>query len=106
MSRSCSEGADQTFHYSPLKLAEYLAAGRVVIAPDVPQIAARLTDDVDACLMPPGDAVALGRLLRRLHDEPETRARLAAAARVAAEARFSWDHAIRQILERLDGAGR
>ncbi len=93
---------DRTFHYSPLKLAEYLAAGRAVVAPDVPQIAARLVDDVDACLMPPGDAVALGRVLRRLRDEPETRARLAAAARVAAEARFSWDNVIRRILDRLD----
>ena len=50
-----ARGRDRTFHYSPLKLAEYLAAGTDV-APDVPQIAARLTDDVDAYLMPPGDA--------------------------------------------------
>jgi glycosyltransferase involved in cell wall biosynthesis len=94
-------GRDEVFHYSPLKLAEYLAAGRPVVVPDVPQLAARLVDGVDAVLVPPGDEPALAQALRRLRDDPATRARLGAAARAAAEAHWSWDHAIRQILARL-----
>ena len=92
------------FHYSPLKLAEYLAAGRAVIVPTVPQLEARLTDGVDAVFVPPGDDAALARVLLVLHDDPAMRARIGAAAREAAIARWSWDHAIRQILGRLEPA--
>jgi glycosyltransferase involved in cell wall biosynthesis len=94
-------GRGETFHYSPLKLAEYLAAGRAVVAPDVPQIAARLDDGTNALLVPPGDGTALAGALNRLHDDPALRERLGAGARVAAAAQWSWDHAIRQVLAQL-----
>jgi glycosyltransferase involved in cell wall biosynthesis len=94
-------GRDDVFHYSPLKLAEYLAAGRAVIAPSVPQLAARLVDGVDAVLVAPGDEAALAAALRRLHDDPGARTRLGEGARAAAVASWSWDHAIRQVLEKL-----
>jgi glycosyltransferase involved in cell wall biosynthesis len=95
-------GRGETFHYSPLKLAEYLAAGRAVVAPNVPQLAARLAPGVEAILVPPGDTKALRTALQHLHDEPALRNRLGAAARAAAIAQWSWDHAIRQVLERLE----
>jgi glycosyltransferase involved in cell wall biosynthesis len=91
----------QVFHYSPLKLAEYLAAGLPVVAPRVAQLADRLTDDVDAVLVPPGDAQALAASLQQLHDDIVLRERLAKSARAAAEARWSWDHEIRRILASL-----
>jgi glycosyltransferase involved in cell wall biosynthesis len=91
----------QVFHYSPLKLAEYLAAGLPVVAPRVAQLADRLTDDVDAVLVPPGDAQALAASLQQLHDDIDRRERLAKSARIAAEARWSWDHEIRRILASL-----
>ena len=94
-------GRGETFHYSPLKLAEYLAAGRAVIAPDVPQIADRIRAGEEAILVPPGDAGALASALHRLHDDPELRARLGANARAAAAAHWSWDGAVRQVLARL-----
>jgi glycosyltransferase involved in cell wall biosynthesis len=91
----------QVFHYSPLKLAEYLAAGLPVVAPRVAQLADRLTDDVDAVLVPPGDAQALAASLQHLHDDVDLRERLAKSARAAAEARWSWDHEVRRILASL-----
>jgi glycosyltransferase involved in cell wall biosynthesis len=91
----------QVFHYSPLKLAEYLAAGLPVVAPRVAQLADRLTDDVDAVLVPPGDAQALAAALQNLNDDIARRERLAKSARAAAEARWSWDHEIRRILASL-----
>lgn len=98
-------GRDEVFHYSPLKLAEYLAAGRAVIAPAVPQLSARLRDGVDAMLVEPGDIAGLTGALRQLRDDPAARARLGAAARRTAAERWSWDHAIRQILDRLHSSG-
>jgi glycosyltransferase involved in cell wall biosynthesis len=91
----------QVFHYSPLKLAEYLAAGLPVVAPRVAQLADRLTDDVDAMLVPPGDAQALAVSLQQLQDDVVLRERLAKSARASAEARWSWDHEVRRILASL-----
>jgi glycosyltransferase involved in cell wall biosynthesis len=91
----------QVFHYSPLKLAEYLAAGLPVVAPRVAQLADRLTDDVDAMLVPAGDSQALANSLQQLHDDFALRERLGKAARAAAEARWSWDHEVRRILAAL-----
>ncbi|MGH9027191.1 MAG: glycosyltransferase family 4 protein [Acidimicrobiia bacterium] len=89
------------FHYSPLKLAEYLAAARPVIAPRVPHLEARLTHGVDAVLVTPGDTDSLVECLRRLQADPAARRRLGASARAAAEARWSWDHQVRRILDAL-----
>jgi glycosyltransferase involved in cell wall biosynthesis len=89
------------FHYSPLKLAEYLAAGLPAVVPATGQPAERLTDGVDAILVPPEDVAALGAVLRRLHDDPEERARLGKAARAAAEAEWSWDDQVRRVIEAL-----
>jgi glycosyltransferase involved in cell wall biosynthesis len=89
------------FHYSPLKVAEYLAAGLPVVAPAAGQLATRLTDGVDAVVVPPHDVSALGAALRRLRDDPEDRARLGKAARAAAEAEWSWDHQVRRVTEAL-----
>jgi glycosyltransferase involved in cell wall biosynthesis len=88
----------QAFHYSPLKVAEYLAAGRPVVAPAVGQLADRLTDGVDAVLVPAGDSAALEAALRRLQSDPEERARLGKAARAAAETSWSWDDQVRRVV--------
>jgi glycosyltransferase involved in cell wall biosynthesis len=92
---------DEPFHYSPLKLAEYLAAGLPVVAPAAGQLARRLTDGADAVVVPPHDVDAVAAALRRLRDDPEERARLGKAARAAAEAEWSWDHQVRRVVEAL-----
>jgi glycosyltransferase involved in cell wall biosynthesis len=95
---------DQPFHYSPLKLAEYLAAGLPVVAPAAGQLAERLTDGVDAIVVPPHDVPALAAALRRLSDDPEERTRIGKAARAAAESGWSWDDQVRRVIEALGQA--
>jgi glycosyltransferase involved in cell wall biosynthesis len=92
---------DAPFHYSPLKLAEYLAAGLPVVAPAVRGLASRLTDGVDAVVVPTDDVLALGAALRRLRDNPEERVRLGKAAHASAEAEWSWDHQVSRVAEAL-----
>lgn len=89
------------FHYSPLKLAEYLAAGLPVVAPDAGDLPQQLTDGVDAVLVPPGDVPRMAEVLEELRDDPARRSRLAVAARTAAEERFSWDAQVRRVIAAL-----
>lgn len=96
-------GAD--FHYSPLKLAEYLASGVAVVAPRAGALPSQLDDGVEAVLVEPGNTEELTRRLVDLRDKPDERARLAAAGRAAALARWSWDHSVESVLAALDRAG-
>ncbi len=91
------------FHYSPLKLAEYLAAGVAVVAPRVGALPTQLHDGVDAVLVDPGDRDDLAAVLRRLRDDPELRRRLGGAAKAAAAEHWSWD---RSVALALAAAGR
>jgi glycosyltransferase involved in cell wall biosynthesis len=56
-----------------------------------------VTHDQDALLVPQKDAGALAEALRRLIGEPETRARLARAARRLAETRLTWEATCRSF---------
>lgn len=93
--------ASASYHYSPLKLGEYLAAGRAVVAPEVGQIAERLTDGVDAVLYAAGDSESLAVALRKLRDDDDLRSRLGTAARATAVRSWSWDCQIERIMSAL-----
>jgi glycosyltransferase involved in cell wall biosynthesis len=75
----------------PNTLLEALAAGKPVVATRVAGIPDVVTHDRDALLVPEKDAGALAEALRRLVGEPETRGRLARAARHLAETRLTWE---------------
>jgi glycosyltransferase involved in cell wall biosynthesis len=89
------------FHYSPLKLAEYLAAGIAVVVPRAGVLPSRLTDGVDAILVEPGDTAGLRSALLRLRDDPVERVGLGRAGRAAAVARWSWDQSVQIVLDHL-----
>jgi glycosyltransferase involved in cell wall biosynthesis len=74
---------------SPLKLFEYLAAGRPIVASDLPSIREILHDGRDAVLVAPGDAPAFAAAIRRLIAEPETAGRMGRAAAALAP-QYSW----------------
>jgi glycosyltransferase involved in cell wall biosynthesis len=93
------------FHYSPLKLAEYLAAGLPVVAAEAGALPDRLRAGVDSLLVPPGDTAALRTALIRLRDDPGERDRLGRAGRAAAIDRWSWDRSVRIVLDHLAARG-
>jgi glycosyltransferase involved in cell wall biosynthesis len=74
---------------SPLKLFEYMAAGRPIVASDLPSIREILHDERDALLIAPGDATAFAAAIRRLIAEPETAGRMGRAAAALAP-QYSW----------------
>lgn len=75
---------------SPLKLFEYLAMSKAVIAADLPALREVLTDGEDALLVPVANPRAMGVAMNRLADAPEETLRLGdAAGRLSS--RYSWD---------------
>ena len=90
-------------HTSPLKAFEAMAAGRAIVATDLPSSREFLRDGENARLVPPGDVEALSRALQELLAAPELAARLACTAYAEAP-QFSWDAralAIRRLLEEV-----
>jgi glycogen(starch) synthase len=80
----------------PSVLIEAMAAGLPVIASRVGGIPALIDHDVNGLLVPPGDAAALAAAITRVLTEPDTAARLAAAARQTAQ-RYTWPALARQV---------
>lgn len=72
---------DVTPYASPLKLFEYLALARAIVAPDKPNIREVLTHERDALLFDVDHASAFTQAIERLATDGELRARLAHAAR-------------------------
>jgi glycosyltransferase involved in cell wall biosynthesis len=77
-------------HYtSPLKLFEYLAAGRPIVASDLPALREVLRHGENGWLTPPDDAVALAAGMRRVLADPTLAVRLAHTAFEDAS-QYSW----------------
>jgi glycosyltransferase involved in cell wall biosynthesis len=81
---------------SPLKLFEYMASGRPIVASDLPSIREVLRDGESAILVNAGDAQALTDGLRRLRDDQALGARLARRA-LEEVSRYTWDERARRL---------
>jgi glycosyltransferase involved in cell wall biosynthesis len=78
------------FYFSPLKVFEYMAAGRPVIASRLGQIPEILRDGETGLLYPPGDIGALAAYLRMLTARPEERRALGTRAAEVVRAQHTW----------------
>lgn len=91
---------------SPLKLIEYLALGKAIVAPNQPNIAEVLDDGVNALLFEPGDTLGLERSLARLAHEPALRQRLGQGARDTIQGRqLTWAGNARKAVGLAERAG-
>lgn len=91
-----------TRYASPMKIFEYLALGKPVVAVRTPAIAETLADGADSILFEAGDTSALLAGVRRLLLDVELRARMSLAARESVVRRgFFWDENARRTLEHL-----
>ena len=76
---------------SPLKIFEYMAAGRAIVAPDQPNIREILEHGRTALLFDPGEPGGAWQAITRLVADPGLRARLGEAARAEIQRRnFTW----------------
>ncbi|MHB0684509.1 glycosyltransferase, partial [Roseomonas mucosa] len=86
---------------SPLKLFEYMAAGKPILASDIPALREILADGGTALLLPPGDVAAWAAAARALLADPARAAALGARARAVLLETYTWDARAARILAHL-----
>jgi len=86
------------FYFSPLKIFEYMATRRAIVASDIGQITEVLTHRRTALLHPPGSIRKMMAHLEELRARPQLRERLARQARRLAVERFTWDRNAARVL--------
>ncbi|MGE3958665.1 MAG: glycosyltransferase family 4 protein [Vicinamibacterales bacterium] len=92
------------FYFSPLKVFEYMAAGRPIVASRIGQIEAVLEDSATALLVEPGNPRALADAIQALCHQPVLAGRLGTAARQRAFDRHGWTHTVTASLAGLQEA--
>jgi glycosyltransferase involved in cell wall biosynthesis len=92
------------YYASPMKLFEYMASGRAIVATDLPSTAEVVRDGESALLVPPSDAAALGSAIARLRDDPALRERLAKIAYEEVVGHYTWASRAAAILEKVQSA--
>ncbi|HYN09159.1 MAG TPA: glycosyltransferase family 4 protein [Vicinamibacterales bacterium] len=98
-----SSSAISERYTSPLKLFEYLALGRPIVASDLPAIREVLTHERTALLVPPDDPAALGRALERLAGDATLAETLGRAAHALAS-HYTWAQRARRLEAALEAA--
>jgi glycosyltransferase involved in cell wall biosynthesis len=78
------------FYFSPLKIFEYMAAGKPIVASRIGQVAEILENEKTALLVAPENPEELASALRRLKAERKLAERLGAAAQKEAQEKHTW----------------
>jgi glycosyltransferase involved in cell wall biosynthesis len=86
----------------PIKVLEYLAAGKPTLTIDIPRIRTLFHDGEDVLLYEPDSATSLARALRAVLGDADLAQRLGRAGAALVERAYTWDrHA--EDLERIFG---
>ena len=84
------------FHWSPLKIFEYMSSGLPVVAPHIERLEHIVRDGCEGVLYDASNPDALANALQRLTDA-SLRRRMGTAARQRAVAEFSWESHCRRL---------
>lgn len=91
----------ESFHYSPLKLKEYMAAGLPAVAPRSGEIDRLLVDGENVIMYEPGDLEGLVRALSALIRSSETREQVGKRGMEACGRFFNVDTQILELEDKL-----
>jgi glycosyltransferase involved in cell wall biosynthesis len=89
---------------APMKLAEYAAMGRAIVAPDLPNVRTMFRADREIMLVRPADPHALAEGIKALAAAPETAKRLGAAAQARVRGQ-TWEDIAKVLQDRALGRG-
>jgi glycosyltransferase involved in cell wall biosynthesis len=87
----------------PLKILEYLASGRPVVATNLPVVRELVREEAEALLFTPGKPADLARQLGRLLGDRGLAARIAGAGAARAARDFGWDASGRGLVAVYEG---
>ncbi len=90
---------------SPLKLFEYMAAGRPIVCSDLPVIREVLVNERNALLVDPDDVEAWEDALRRIVSSPQPAQEMADRARREYERRYTWRARAKRVMDAVNGLG-
>lgn len=90
------------YYMSPLKLFEYMAAKRPILASDLPSIREVLTDGENGLLTPPADVSALTHAIQRLYADPTLSQKLTLNAYQTVMSDYTWSARATMILTKLN----
>jgi glycosyltransferase involved in cell wall biosynthesis len=96
---AASSGGDIARYLSPMKLFEYMACGRAIVASDLPVLKEILSPNL-ARLVPADDHVAWRQAITALQDDPTERQRLASAAKLAVQ-EYTWEKRAAKLLANI-----
>jgi len=85
------------FYGSSMKVFEYMAAGKAIIASALGQITEIIAHERDGLLVPAGNIDELSRAIIRLAENQSFRKFLGANAQLKARQRYSWQNYIKQL---------
>lgn len=94
---ACFQENEVTVCKSPLKIVEYLASGKAIVASNVGEVPNMLQEA--GLLIPPGDAWALAEGIIRILGDDNLRANLGRLARERAEKEYNWSVTAKNLLD-------
>lgn len=101
-SRKGRQGADIAPYTSPLKMFEYMAAGKAIVASDLNVLKEVLVDGSNALLCKHDDPAAWGAALERLRHDTQIRDQLGAQALREFQGQFEWSSRAGFILKQFE----
>jgi glycosyltransferase involved in cell wall biosynthesis len=95
---SGDKASDTSRWMSPLKMFEYMASGRPIIASDLPVLREVLDHERNAILVVPDDINGWVRSIQFLADDQKTRERLAKQALIDLKQSYTWERRAQRVL--------
>lgn len=87
------------FYFSPLKLFEYLAAGKAVVASEIGQISEIIKSGENGFLYDPRDLNAFVEKTCRLIEDPALRGRFGKRGRATIVSSFTWEQNAKKVMK-------
>lgn len=91
----------EDFYFSPLKLFEYMAVGKPIVASRIGQIQEVIRDETTGLLIRPGASADLAEKIERLRQAPRLRNALGSRAAKAAR-HHTWEQSARRVMALAD----
>lgn len=88
----------ENFYFSPLKLFEYMACGKPVVASASGQIKSIIRHKKEGLLVPPGDEVKLAEAIEAIRKNPELAHSLGKKAAEKIRKNFAWQNNARKVI--------